>query len=97
EDQIFERLLNRIHIFDQSIGGLEDILSSDESIFSTNEGLESIIYGYKLSPDAIEQKMREIEVAIEQAELTRKQIQENLEDSFLNEQYINDEIDSINK
>ncbi|WP_026764590.1 DEAD/DEAH box helicase [Sediminibacterium salmoneum] len=97
EDQIFERLLNRIHIFDQSIGGLEDILSSDDSIFSTNEGLESIIYGCKLSPDAIEQKLREIEVAIEQAELTKKQIQENLEDSFLNEQYINDEIDSINK
>lgn len=96
EDQIFERLLNRIQIFNQAIGGLEDILSTEESIFATNEGLESIIYGYKLNKEALEQKMREVEIAIENAELTRKEIEENLDDSFLNDQYISDEISQIN-
>jgi superfamily II DNA or RNA helicase len=96
EDQIFERLLNRIQIFSQAIGGLEDILSTEESIFATNEGLESIIYGYKLNEEALEKKMREVEIAIENAELTRKEIEENLDDSFLNDQYISDEISQIN-
>lgn len=96
EDQIFERLLNRIQIFSQSIGGLEDILSTEESIFATNEGLENIIYGYKLSREAIEKKIREGEIAIQNAELTRKEIEENLDESFLNDQYISDEINQIN-
>ncbi len=95
EDQIFERLLNRIQIFNQAIGGLEDILSSEESIFATNEGLESVIYGYKLTAEAKEKKLREVEIAIENAELTRKEIEANLDDSFLNEQYIADEIGQI--
>ena len=97
EEQIFERLLDRIQIFKESIGNLEDILSSDGSIFEANEGLEAEIYGKRLTKKALEEKIRDIEIALETAELMRKDIEDNLDESFLNDQYISDEISTINK
>lgn len=97
EEQIFERLLDRIQIFKESIGNLEDILSSEGNLFEANEGLEAQIYGRKLSKEALENKIRDIEIALETAELMRKDIEENLDESFLNDQYISDEIATINK
>jgi superfamily II DNA or RNA helicase len=95
EDQIFDRLLARINIFKETIGGLEDILTSELTLFE-NDGLESQIYGYKLSKKAIDEKIKQAEIAIENSILLKKEIELNLNESFLNEQYINDEIENIN-
>ena len=97
EEQIFERLLNRIRIFNETIGSLEDILSSEVNIFEVNEGLETEIYGHKLNKEALERKLKDVEIALENAELIRKDIEINLDESFLNEGYIIDEISTINK
>ena len=103
EEQIFERLFDRIKIFNESIGSLEDILSSECNLFEIESKdnseitkLETEIYGYKLSKQGLQDKIRAIETAIKHVELLRKDIEKDLDESFLNDQYITDEISKIN-
>ena len=83
-EDIYERLLNRIGIFRESIGDLEAIL---DSTMKTEDGktitiqdalkyMERDFYSEKLTSEEVEKKRIEIERAIENEKLNLKKIEE---------------------
>lgn len=100
EEQIVNRLFSRIGMFKQSLGLLEDILSSDDSLFENEANyqlLEAKLYGSKLSSATREKLLLDAERAIENALLTRLKIEKELDASFVSDLYIKDQLKEINK
>jgi len=97
EDQIYQRLLDRIQIFTQAIGSIGDILTTDEGLFELSDNLENKIYGHRLNAIAKEKLLRDAELAIENAKVTSKKIEEEFESSFLHDLYVDNEIKNIAK
>ena len=102
-EDIYERLLNRIGIFRESIGDLEAIL---DSTMKTENGktitiqdalkyMERDFYSDKLTPEEVEKKRREIERAIENEKLNLKKIEEGLTNALTNDSYFKEEINKI--
>ena len=102
-EDIYERLLNRIGIFRESIGDLEAIL---DSTMKTDDGktitiqdalkyMERDFYSEKLTAEEAEKKRREIERAIENEKLNLKKIEEGLTNALTNDSYFRDEINKI--
>ena len=102
-EDIYERLLNRIGIFRESIGDLEAIL---DSTMKTEDGktitiqdalkyMERDFYSEKLSPEEVEKKRIEIERAIENEKLNLRKIEEGLTNALTNDSYFRDEINKI--
>ena len=102
-EDIYERLLNRIGIFRESIGDLEAIL---DSTMRTDDGktitiqdalkfMERDFYSDKLKPEEVEKKQREIARAIENEKLNLKKIEEGLTNALTNDSYFRDEINKI--
>lgn len=99
EEQIVNRLFSRIGMFKQSLGLLEDILSSDETLFENDTSyqiLEAKLYGSKLSSAAREKLLLDAERAIENALLTKQKIEKELDASFVSDLYIKDQLKEIN-
>ena len=102
-EDIYERLLNRIGIFRESIGDLEAILDStmrteDGKTITIQDALkymERDFYSEKLSPEEVEKKRIEIERAIENEKLNLKKIEEGLTNALTNDSYFRDEINKI--
>ena len=102
-EDIYERLLNRIGIFRESIGDLEAILDStmrteDGKTITIQDALkymERDFYSDKLTPDEVEKKRIEIERAIENEKLNLKKIEEGLTNALTNDSYFRDEINKI--
>ena len=102
-EDIYERLLNRIGIFRESIGDLEAIL---DSTMKTDDGktitiqdalkyMERDFYSDKLKPEEVEKKQKEIERAIENEKLNLQKIEEGLTNALTNDSYFRDEINKI--
>lgn len=102
-EDIYERLLNRIGIFRESIGDLEAIL---DSTMKTEDGktitiqdalkyMERDFYSEKLTSEEAEKKRREIERAIENEKLNLKKIEEGLTNALTNDSYFRDQINKI--
>lgn len=100
QEDIYDRLLERIGIFRESIGELETILDA-ESESSSNEKvsihqlysrIEKDLYCNKLTKEERQEKLSNIAMAIcrEQEEL--RQIGESLENTFTNDEYFRQEI-----
>jgi superfamily II DNA or RNA helicase len=96
EEEIYDRLYMRIKIFEESIGALEDILSSETNLFDVQQGLEQFLYGVELTEEAKENKLKELDVALERIRLMKEQIDQELNDSILSDQYISSEVRKIN-
>ena len=102
-EDIYERLLNRIGIFRESIGDLEAILDSTMStengktitIQDALKNMERDFYSEKLNPKEVEKKRMEIERAIENEKLNLKKIEEGLTNALTNDSYFRDEINKI--
>lgn len=102
-EDIYERLLNRIGIFRESIGDLEAIL---DSTMKTEDGktitiqdalkyMERDFYSEKLTSEEVKKKRIEIERAIENEKLNLKKIEEGLTNALTNDSYFRDEINKI--
>ena len=102
-EDIYQRLLDRIGIFRESIGDLEAIL---DSVMTTDDGkkitiqdalkyMERDFYSDKLKPEEVEKKRKEIERAIENEKLNLKKIEEGLTNALTNDSYFRDEINKI--
>ena len=102
-EDIYERLLNRIGIFRESIGDLEAILDStmrtaDGKTITIQDALkymERDFYSEKLTSEEVEKKRIEIERAIENEKLNLKKIEEGLTNALTNDSYFRDEINKI--
>lgn len=102
-EDIYERLLNRIGIFRESIGDLEAILDStmktdDGKTITIQDALKNMerdFYSDKLKPEEVEKKRKEIERAIENEKLNLQKIEEGLTNALTNDSYFRDEINKI--
>lgn len=94
EAKIYHRLYERINLFRESLGNLDEILGEKE-LYIRNSIAK--IYRDKLTEQQIEQRLDSIAAAIERNRLHLTQIDEGLKDSFSNDLYFENEIRAIEK
>ena len=94
EEQIYTRLFNRIGLFKEALGNLDEILGGTEMFI---EGEIEKIYKQNLSKVEIDERLNKIASAIERNKLDLHRIDEGLKDSFSNDLYFENEIKAIEK
>lgn len=94
EEQIYSKLFNRIGLFKESIGNLDEILGETENYI---EGEIEKIYKENLSKEEINERLNRIAEAYERNKLDLHRIDEGLKDSFSNDLYFENEIRAIEK
>ena len=94
EEQIYHRLYDRIGLFKESLGNLDEILGETEMYIDGEIGK---IYKQNLSKSDIEKRLDQIAYAIERNKLDLNRIDEGLKDSFSNDLYFENEIKAIEK
>lgn len=95
EEDVYDRLLSKIHIFESSIGALEVILETDASEGNDFSTLEATLYGKRLTKEQrrhlIDQKAR----ALINQRLNLEAIEKELTDAMVQDMYFRNEIDRI--
>ena len=94
EEQIYKRLFDRIGLFKEALGNLDEILG--EKTFYIRDEIEKI-YKLNLTKTEIENRLDRIAEAIERNKLDLNRIDEGLKDSFSNDLYFENEIRAIEK
>lgn len=94
QELIYDRLLERIGVFQGVIGDLEMILEEMTESFLK---LENDLYGMSLSKAAQEKKIRDIEKAIENQKIQLDQVEEGMTNALSNDIYFQNEISKIRK
>lgn len=92
QELIYDRLLERIGVFQGVIGDLEMILEEMTESFLK---LENDLYGMSLSKAAQEKKIRDIEKAIENQKIQLQQVEEGMTNALSNDIYFQNEISKI--
>ncbi len=94
EQKIYYRLYDRIKLFEESLGNLDEILGKEEMyIEKTIEKL----FKRDLSEEEIEKILDQSAEAIETNILQREVVTEGLKDAFSNDLYFSNEINAIEK
>lgn len=95
EEDVYERLLMKIRIFEESIGLLEAILAEEDSFFDELERLESQIYTQRLTKEEVNQKLdQQAKAMVHQLE-NIKVLESDLTDAMVQDHYFRDEINKI--
>ena len=101
QESIYERLLERIGIFESTIGDMEIILNrpiTDDSDITFGDVIEQLgneLYTDSLNDDEREKKLREIERAVENERVTLRKLEEGLDNSLTFDDYFKNEINRI--
>lgn len=97
--EIYERLLKRIGIFENTIGDMEAILDAPyEQGITINEQinkLERQFYKTRLTQEEIDKKIEEVAQAIQNEKQNIQQLEEGLTNTLTNDAYFQDEIHRI--
>lgn len=94
EEKIYGRLFNRIGLFKEALGNLDEILGETEMYI---EGAIEKIYKHNLSSAEIDKRLDQIAEAFERNKLDLHKIDKGLKDSFSNDLYFENEIRTIEK
>lgn len=94
EERIYYRLFERINLFRESLGNLDEILGEKESYI---EGIIESLYKKKLNKREEEQILNEVASAIERNKLDMQALDVGLRDSFSNDSYFEASIKNIDK
>src|SRR5690606_8059862 len=94
EEQIYTRLFNRIGLFKEALGNLDEILGETEKYI---EGEIQKIYKENLSKAEIDKRLDQIAEAFVRNKIDLHKIDEGLKDSFSNDLYFENEIRAIEK
>jgi hypothetical protein len=100
QEEIFDRLLNRIGIFRSCIGDLEAILDKETESGTLQQRivrLEKELYCTELTEDELSKKIENIRKAILIEQQNLEQISEGLTDTLTNDIYFRNEIEKIQK
>lgn len=104
QEDIYNRLLARIGIFERSIGDLEAILSKEINLDGRTRtiqemilDLDQIIYTRELTTEQVAERLDLIQNAIITEEKHLKEISEGLTDAMTNDVYFRNEIDQIRR
>ena len=95
EERIYERLLEKINVFSEALGDLEEILSEDDSLAKKIEGLEQDLYRTELTEAEQNQRIDEVALAVERQRLDLERIEEGLTDAIVNDAHFRNEIERI--
>ena len=102
QEEIYERLLERIGIFQSTIGDMEAILDAVVNIDGKRmtikeayDKMEKEFYTKELTPQERERKMAEVERAIENEKEHLRRLQEGLTNTLTNDAYFQEEINRI--
>ncbi len=97
EERIYFRLYERINLFRESIGDLEEILGETEPIGELiTKGIESL-YKTKLTERQQIEELERLSLAIENNKQTLVQVRNQLADAFANDLHFQNEIEAIEK
>ena len=97
EDKIYTRLLDRIGIFKGALGDLEAILDDDGvRTLQDLQNLESDIYSQNLTEKETDEIIDQAAVAFENESKNLKELENSLDESFANDNYMQQEIERIN-
>lgn len=97
EERIHRRLFDRIKLFEQTIGDLEEILGEKEDFLSDVEKSIQQLYNTKLTVDQQNRILDNIGLAIEQKKLDLRLLQKELKDSFANDTHFKSEVENLEK
>lgn len=97
EERIHTRLYDRINLFRESIGDLEEILGETEPLGELiSKGIESL-YKTKLTEAQQNAEIERLRIALENNKQTLESVKTQLADSFANDLHFQNEIDAITK
>jgi len=97
EERIHERLYQRINLFRESIGDLEEILGEKEPLGELiTKGIESL-YKTKLSESEQNAELERLRLAIENNKQTLENVRTQLAEAFANDLHFQNEIEAIEK
>jgi superfamily II DNA or RNA helicase len=94
EERIYYRLYDRINLFRESLGNLDEILGEKETYI---EGIVEMLYKKNLSEQDENQMLSEVASAIERNKLDMQTIDIGLQDSFSNDSFFETSIKQIDK
>jgi len=97
EEEVYDRLLMKIRIFEESIGVLEAILSDEgeSNPFEEIEALERKLYSQKLTPQQIKDQLDQHAAALVNQRENIKVLETELTDAMVQDHYFRDEINKI--
>jgi len=97
EERIHNRLYERINLFRETIGDLEEILGETEPLGELiTKGIEAL-YKTKLSEEEQNKELERLSLAIENNRQTLNNVRTQLADSFANDIHFQNEIEAIEK
>ncbi len=94
ESRIYTRLYERINLFKESIGDLEEILGEKEDILNIEKLIENI-YRTELTVEEENKKLDQGALALETEKQYLEKVQTELQSAFANDLHFKNEIDSI--
>lgn len=97
EEKIYTRLYQRINLFRESIGDLEEILGEAEPLSEKIKKGIDLLYTKRLSEAQQNKLLDETARAIESEKQNLNKIREDLQDAFANDLHFQNEIESIEK
>jgi hypothetical protein len=103
QEDIYERLLDRIGIFRGSIGDMEAILDAEveregrgtRTVQQLYDSMEKTLYCSKLTEAERKKRIAEVERAIENVKEETRRLEKELTNSLTNDSYFKNEIDRI--
>lgn len=97
EEDVYDRLLMKIRIFEESIGVLEAILSDEDEHNPVEkiEGLERSLYTRNLTQQEIQDQLEQQAAAIINQREIIKELESELTDAMVQDHYFRDEINKI--
>lgn len=95
EEKIYRRLLKKIRIFEESLGDLESILLDEENFAKKIQKLERDLYIQELSDEQKQSRIQQTAEATLQEKKDLEKIEEELQQSLINDSYFNNEIERI--
>ncbi|MEX1121323.1 MAG: SNF2-related protein [Balneolales bacterium] len=97
EEKIYDRLLDKIDVFRESLGDLEAILADGEDLFHKMEKLEYELYSPNLSGKELDERIEQTTQAIINQREDLKVVGEEMTDMMVNDIYFQNEVDRIVK
>lgn len=97
EQEVYDRLLMKIRIFEESLGVLEAILSTDELDSDVFEKLEIELYTQRLTEHQKQIKLDQLAISLINQREDIKKIETELTDAMVQDHYFKDEINKIVK
>ena len=96
EERVYNRLLDKIDIFREALGDIEDVLSEDEStLASMIEELEHTIYKEELTEEEQNERIDRVKEAFVRKKKQLEQIEKDLTDAIVHDRHVQNEISKI--